>query len=176
MDFLKELDQNQNLVLEMEMGFHKADVLRANKLFSGKFNKITYVTSTKPFSSQKAELEKEGIDISKYQFIDCVSKKAGLGKDEGETIFIDSPRSLTDIAIAISKIIKEGNVDLIFFDSVSSLLVYNTELSVVKFLHYLMVLFKGSKTKGVFVIMKNDLSRKVVREIELFADVITWLE
>jgi len=176
MDFLEEVKSNQNIVLEVHAGFHRDNVLKANKLVSDKFGHILYVTTTKPFTSMKAELEKEGIDLQKYRFVDCVSKKAALAGAGGNAIFVDSPKSLTELAIAISGVVKLKEVDLLFFDSVSPLLVYNDELKVVKFLHYLMVLIKENKTKGIFVIMANDLARKVVREIELFADVISWIE
>jgi len=176
MGLLKELAENQNLVLEFERGCYKPGLLAANKLVSKKFNSICYVTVSRPASSIMADLKKEGVDLKKYRFIDCVSKKSGLTKPLKQTVFITTPNSLTEIGIAINKALNSKKVDLLFFDTISSLLIYNNELESVKFLHSLTVQIKGTKTKALYLIMKNDLSKKVVREIELFVDGITWLE
>ncbi len=176
MGFSKELVENQNVVLEFERGEYNCGVLTANSIVSGKFKSICYITMSKSATAVEEFLKKSGVDSKKYRFIDCVSKKTGFKKNTKKTVFISSPSSLTEIGIAVSKSFKEKKIDLLFFDSISSLLVYNNELDSVKFLHSLMVLVKGTKAKAVYLIMKSDLSKKVVRDIEIFSDSITWLE
>jgi len=176
MKLLDEMAANQNLVLELERGSYKTGLLTLNKEVLSKHKSVCYITLTKPADAVISDLEKEGININRYYFIDCVSKKAGLKTTTAKTTFVSNPTSLTELAIAVTKAIKQKKIDLLFFDSISSLLVYNSELSVVKFLHFLMIAIKGTEAKAVYLIMKSDLKRMVVKEIELFADTITWLE
>lgn len=176
MGLLKEIESNQNLVLELERGYYKTGLANANRVASKKFKSICYIALSKPASAVSQDLRAEGIETGKYSFVDCVSKKAGHEKPPRNTVFISSPKALTELAIVLSKKLHNDGPEMLILDSISSMLVYNDELSVVKFLHFLMVAVKGTKAKAVYLIMRSDLARKVVREIELFADNITWLE
>ncbi len=176
MRLLKELKANQNLVLELERGYYKSGLAGANKIVSDNFKSICYIALSKPASAVMDDLKKEGVDIKKYSFIDCVSKKSRLKKLPKKTTFISSPKALTELAIVVSKKLHDEKYDLVLLDSISSMLVYNNELNVVKFLHFVMIAIKATKAKAIYVIMRNDLGRKGMREIELFADNITWLE
>lgn len=169
MNLLKELKASQNLVLAWGRGQYKQGLLSANKAIAEKYKSICYITLTKPVRSVMSDLRRQGIDLKKYRFIDCVSKKAGLKKAR-KTVFVSSPKSLTALGIAVSKALKKRKPKVLFFDSISSLLVYNSELDVVRFLHFLMIAVKGTKTKAVYPMLKNDLEKKLVREIELFSD------
>ncbi len=176
MNLLKEIKANQNLVLELERGSYKLGVLTVNKTLSSKFKPIAYITLTKPAKAIMETLEKEGVNLKNYHFIDCVSKRSGLEGSVEKTVFVAGPTSLTELGIAITKLIKEKKPGLLIFDSISSLLIYNDELKAVKFLHFLMTHIKGTNAKAVYLIMRSDLGKKVVRELELFADSIIWLE
>jgi hypothetical protein len=176
MGLLKELKANQNLVLELERGYYKSGLAGANKIASDNFNSICYIALSKPAAAVKDDLKKGGVDVKKYDFVDCISKKSRIKKLPKNTTFISSPKALTELAIVLSKKLHDEKFDMVLLDSISSMLVYNTELSVVKFLHFLMIAVKSTKAKAIYVIMRNDLARKGIREIELFADNITWLE
>ena len=99
-----------------------------------------YVTLNKPFETMKGIFKKQKIDTDMILFIDAVTKTAG-GKTEktDNCLFIGSPDNLSDISISMDQAVRSlpSKEKFVFFDSLSTLLLYNNTATVAKFIHFL---------------------------------------
>ena len=145
------------------------------KSAQGVYEKICYVSLNKPCTTIKNELEEYGIDCKKFTFIDCVTasvKSAGLKND---TIFVSSPKALTELNIAIKKIYKHFNVDCVIFDSLSTLLIYEPPSTVIKFVHSLVSMFRVNDMACIFTVLKNEVGENVIKDLSMFLDEVVSL-
>ncbi|MFH1317031.1 MAG: hypothetical protein ABII01_05930 [Candidatus Woesearchaeota archaeon] len=115
------------------------------------------------------KLQKEGIDVSNYFFIDCVTSGAKQIKDSDQFIYMQSPGALTQIGIAISTVLDTGSINLMILDSISSMLIHSKEVVMVKFLHNIISKVRTTKTKALYTILQKDM-KGTMEELELFAD------
>ncbi len=85
-----------------------------------------YITANKPFSKILLELKARKVDTAKLRFIDCVSRHAAQHE---ATVFV------APLAAELSeKIASElGKKQVVFIDSLSSLLLYNDEKTLQQF-------------------------------------------
>jgi len=165
---LPQLSKKQNIVMIIKGKDYSRVLTDLHKKISKKFERICVVTVSKPYNILIKQLQDEGIDHTKYCFIDCSSKKEEV-KEPPLCDSISSPQSLTQIAIAISKTIKNKHIDLIMLDSISALLLYNDELSVTKSLNNIMASLRKNHTKGIYILLREDL-KGFLKSIFLSAD------
>jgi hypothetical protein len=176
MVLLTELKANKNIVLMLKGGIYKSSIMEINKQLSDTMKKIVYIAISNPSDALIAAFKKEGIDTDKYYFIDCISKKGGGINLRDNCKYMAGPTAMTKISICVSKLLEKKKTELIFLDSISSMLIYNDELSVIKFLHNIMNKVRLSDAKAVYIILESDLEKKLMKDVELFADKIVEFE
>src|SRR3989344_1567409 len=99
-----------------------------------KKSKGIYVSFNKQYFEIQSIIEKTGLDKNKVYCIDAVSKK---DKNVPKGCYcLNSPESLTELSIVLTNLLKQ-KYEFIFFDSLSSLLIYNDLETVERFVHYL---------------------------------------
>jgi hypothetical protein len=129
---------------------------------SGK--KICYVSLNKPYITI-AETVK--LNPKNVTFIDCVS--GGVAKPKGyNVIFVSSPKALTDLSIDIVENMKKSEV--IIFDALSTLLVYNDAATVIKFVHSIVSKIRTTKTKIIFMTLREDTNTDMMKDLSMFVD------
>lgn len=133
-----------------------------------------YVTLNLPCSNVKAIFQREKMDLSKVIFIDAVTKTAG-GKMErtDDCLFIGSPKNLSDISIAMDQAIMAITTKdkFLFFDSLSTLLLYNNIDVVAKFIHFLSTKMRVWKVRGVIISLRRTKDQDLIQELKGFCDV-----
>ena len=133
-----------------------------------------YVTLNLPCSNVKAFFQREKMDLGKVIFIDAVTKTAG-GKIErtDDCLFIGSPKNLSDISIAMDQAIMAipTKDKFLFFDSLSTLLLYNNIDVVAKFIHFLSTKMRVWKVKGVIISLRRSKDEDLIQELRGFCDV-----
>jgi len=132
------------------------------------YTRICYTSLNKPYSILSQSFKKSGIDLKKILFIEC-SGKTGDGKWE-QVVYVSSPKALTEICITIGKVIEMGKIDVLIFDSLSTLLVYTDPSTVVKFTHSLISILRSKNVSGVLVCAKSSQSESIIKDISMFAD------
>ena len=178
MDLKKLMEGNQNLVLLIPNKHYPDALVEIARDLAERNESICYVSINKPSESIKKAFVKEGIDESKFYFIDCISrtithKEEELdGKAKERTIFIDGPHSLTQLSLELFNIIEREKIEGILFDCISTLLIYNEEKDVMRFVHHMMSKIKKTNTKVIYPYLKEDTDSKIVKEMGLFADKI----
>lgn len=134
-----------------------------------------YITLNKPFEIMRDIFEKEKIDIRMTIFIDAVTKTAG-GKIEktDKCLFIGAPDNLSDISIAIDQAVRAlpSKERFVFFDSLSTLLLYNNVETVARFVHFLAGKMRVWRVKGVIVSLRKEKDSELIDELMQFCDVV----
>lgn len=178
MDLKKLLEGNQNLVLLIPNEHYPDALVEIARDLAERNKSICYISINKPSDSIKKTLKEEGIEENKFYFIDCISrtithKEEELeGKAKERTVFIDNPHSLTQLSLEVFNIIEREKIEGILFDCISTLLIYNEEKEVMRFVHHMMSKIKKTQTKVIYPYLKEDTDSKIVKEMGLFADKI----
>ncbi len=133
-----------------------------------------YITLNKPFETMQGIFKKSKIDTNLIIFIDAVTKTAG-GKTEktDKCLFIGSPENLSDISMAMDQAIRSlpSKERFVFFDSLSTLLLYNEVETVARFIHFLSGKMRVWKVEAVIVSLRKEKDKELIDELTQFCDV-----
>ena len=133
-----------------------------------------YVTLNRPFHDLSTLIKKEGIDERMIIFIDAVTKTAGGEVQKTKhCLFIGSPENLSDISMAMDQAVRAipSNEKFVFFDSLSTLLLYNNKETVARLIHFLAGKMRVWKVRGIIVSLQNTKDQELIDEIMQFCDV-----
>jgi KaiC/GvpD/RAD55 family RecA-like ATPase len=136
-----------------------------------------YITINKPYHTITKQFEKAGINNKMMIFIDAISAQSGKLEKEPGCLYIQTPKSLSDLSIAIGEAVKALPSDrkFIFFDSLTTLLIYNEAHSVLRFAHFITNKMRSWDVDGVILSLDSDTKSSVFQQIVLFADNIVNL-
>ncbi len=172
---LKDLSEYIAIATVGAKGYQKTNIGIIKYLTEVKKTPGVYVTLNKLFSNVESELKKSGIDTRMIIFIDAVTKTAG-GKTEktDSCLFIGSPENLSDISIAMDQAVRAiiSKEKFVFFDSLSTLLIYNDAAAVARFIHFLAGKMRVWKVKGIIISLKKDKDKELIDELMQFCDVM----
>ncbi len=135
---------------------------------------VVYVTTNKPYTNVQRSFEQAGVNLSNVFFIDCISKEV-LGEelhDEPDNcLFVESPKSLTALSIAIHESVKhlQGEKTL-FLDSLSTLLIYNDANTIGRFSNFLVNKMRSYGVQTIILSLESDVGKDVIKQIESFVD------
>jgi KaiC/GvpD/RAD55 family RecA-like ATPase len=136
---------------------------------SSDYKRICYVSVNKPYSVVLESIKKYGADPKKFFFVDCTEKQEG-GEKGGQVVFVSSPKALTEMSITISKVLELGKIEVLVFDSLSTLLMYEEPSTVVKFVHSLISTLRAKKAAGILVCLEGGKNAELTKDISMFAD------
>ncbi len=132
-----------------------------------------YVSVNRPFSDLIKVLKKSKIPHDNLFFIDCITKEVG-GKPIAtpNCVYMDSPRALTDICIAMHQFIEHAKKHnkFIYVDSISTLGIHNDTNTMLRFIHYLTGKIRLWDIQGVMVALHEDADERLIAEISQFCD------
>jgi archaellum biogenesis ATPase FlaH len=130
-----------------------------------------YVTTNKPIDVLIDGIKRQGIDCRNFFFIDAITKMSSEGGIKGENfIYIDSPKNLIDLSVAIESIAKKMKGEkFIIIDSLSTLLVYNKPTVIEKFVHSVAGKMRSWNSKGIFLMVEGK-DEGVTKTIAQFCD------
>ena len=100
---------------------------------------IIYVTLNRPYPSVKKLLEGNGIDISGFLFIDCITRQIGGEEMDGDRCIYLNSLDLSQIQVAIENAMNllTSERKFIYLDSLSTIALYKSEESLMRFIRYL---------------------------------------
>ncbi|MBU1111660.1 MAG: ATPase domain-containing protein [archaeon] len=131
-----------------------------------------YVTLNRPFKTVKKDLKAKGVDTNLIIFIDAITKTTGETKKTKECLFLGSPENLSDISFAMDQAVMAlpKKKKFVFFDSLSTLLIYNKVPTVAKFIHFLASKMRTWKVKGIIISLKKESDKELIDELTQFCD------
>jgi len=98
-----------------------------------------YVTVSKPYESLVKQF-KFLSESNNVNFIDCISRAAGILRSDPNCIYIESPTMLEKINLEIMNLFKETDDDkekYLILDSISNLIIYNDPGIVTEFFYHI---------------------------------------
>lgn len=162
-----ELKENKVVLLSLGSKDYREGMNSISKFSVSKYKKVCYVTLNDPYESIAQKL---GEDAGKILFIDCVTSTTKTPEQKKGVMFVSSPRAFTEISISIKKAISDEKVDFSIFDSISALMVYEKSMSVLKFIHSLVLTCREGEMKTCFVILKEDVDASMLKDLTMFVD------
>ncbi|MEK6924123.1 MAG: hypothetical protein AABW54_02710 [Candidatus Micrarchaeota archaeon] len=117
-----------------------------------------YVTLNKPHSQVAELLGSEGADLSKVSFVDAVSSASGLPQvKRANLVYVNGTENLTELSLAIDALLKRQphTKRMVFFDSLSTLLLYHSPESVARFSQFMTCKIRGSGASGALVYLEK---------------------
>ncbi len=133
-----------------------------------------YVTLNKPYATLVDEFGKESIDKDMVIFIDAITKTSGGKIDKRkDCLFIGSPENLSDISLSMDQAVRAvpSENKFIFFDSLNTLLLYNSPPTVAKFVHFLSGKMRIWKVMGIIVSLEKESNKELLDELTQFCDI-----
>ncbi len=167
----KELPHNEIVLVVLPKLEYVEKIMKLLKITIKQNKRLCYVSLNKPKKTLEKELEKYKINPKNLFIIDCVSKTAQQVIQTKSTIFISSPKHLTELSIAVKKAIDLG-ADIFLIDSLSTLLIYEKETAVIKFTHYLISKLRATDRKAIFIIIASETSRALFEDLCMFVDAV----
>lgn len=134
-----------------------------------------YVSMNKPYSSMKESLENLAV-LDKIIFVDGASSLAGESPVGSKLVLVDNPANLSELSHAIGESAKKlGARGFLVFDSLSTLLIYNSEETSTRFAHTLTVRMKLRGLTSLLLAVKQEVGREMVKIISPVADKLIYL-
>ncbi|NTV23674.1 MAG: hypothetical protein HGA85_04840 [Nanoarchaeota archaeon] len=169
MTVAESLSRNNILLVTTLKKNYMASIGTMQSELSTSVKKIGYITINKPYNNLLLDLAKRNIDKKKFYFVDAITATAMAPPIVTDCLFVASPSALTDIGMAFSSLLSEKNCDLVFFDTISTLMVYEDIGSVIKFVHNLVTKARVTGKKVVFMSLTED-SEALIKDLNMFVD------
>ncbi len=133
--------------------------------------KIIYVTLNKPVSMLLHGFEAKKIDSNRFFFIDGISGSSQRREsDDKKFVVLSGPTALTELSIEITKAKETGQFDYIFFDTISTLLIYNSPKRCLQFSYFLLTKLRDFELSGLIIYLKSDLEKEVFEGVAHLSD------
>ncbi len=173
-DQIKELKEFVALATVNPRDYQKINIGIIKKLVNEDKTPGVYVTLNKPYKTLKSLFEREKIDSSLILFIDAVTntKDKRLEKTK-DCLYIGSPENLSDISVAMDEAVRAvpGEKKFVFFDSLSTLLIYNQPGTIAKFIHFLAGKMREWGVKGIIISLEKGANKELIDKLSQFCDV-----
>ena len=173
---MKKINKGNSAIVVVPNNKYTAGIVDITKKTSSSCKSLVYVSLNRPFEPLTKNLKSKGVNVDKVLFIDAISRSAGQEvKDAPNCIYLESAGAMTKISITINKALKTGKFDGLLFDSLSTLLIYNSKDAIIKFVQSLINNTKKKNITTVFTVLKGDADQGLLDKLGMFADeVITY--
>ncbi len=134
-----------------------------------------YVSLNKPYGTMIEIFKKNKIDERMIILIDCVTKTAeSKTKKTKNCLYIGSPEKLSDISIAVDQAARSipTKEKFVFFDSLSTLLIFNKSETVARFIHFLASKMRTLKVKGIIISLEKEKNKDLIDKISQVCDIV----
>ncbi len=137
--------------------------------------RLCYVSLSRPYKSLCSYFQKNGIDTKRIFFVDAATRNPEETGEDEQVVFVSSPKALTELGITLSKVVDAGSVQCVIFDSISALLVYEDESTVLRFVHSV-ISSLAEKTSAVFILLKDRTGEELLKDLSMFADEVIGID
>ena len=165
----QEIKNNKLLIVSVSGENYNEGIIRVTKQLSQN-EKVCYVSLSQPHSILCEKFKVKNIDTENLVFIDAVTKDGK--KSVKNVIFINSPNSLTELSVNINKVLEGMEIKNLVFDSLSTMLIYESSSTVSMFIHRLTAKLRSLNVHGIFIILKDDMSPELSNNLHMFTDVV----
>ena len=122
-----------------------------------------YVSLNKDYEELVSDLEDMKINTKNIFFIICSKDNKKIEKDN--CIYIQGPESLTELSLVMTNTTNMGGFKYLFFDSLSTLLIYNDLKTSQKFSTYIINKLKEKEILGLLTSLNDQDAKKLTSAI-----------
>lgn len=167
----EEFDQGKMLLTVIPTQEYTATVNDLVQQLNGQFNRIMYISLNKLITPLKRQLQEQGIAMEKFSFVDGITKTAIPNPpDTPDVVFVPSPDDLTKLSIAVTKVLQNFDPDVLFFESLSTLLIYEDANVVNQFVHSLVNKVNAYGIRAVFTCLDGEKEQELIGALSLTLD------
>jgi len=171
-DLSEDMDKKIILVVIPNMEYN-ATILDISLQLSNTCNKIAYISLNKLINPLKRSLQDKGVALQKIYFIDGITKTAiSMPPEDVNGIFLPAPNDLTKLSIALTKTMQTYDPDVILFDSLSTMLIYEDPSVVTQFVYSIINKVRAYGIKVVFTCLDGDKEKQLINNMSLIVDKI----
>lgn len=152
--------KHYNFVLHAAIGFLTKD----------KKSNVLYVSWNKPVRVLLRYFDEQKIDYSKVFFVDCVSNTSGSTRSGENFLEVSTPNILTELGLQLLDLLEAKKFDVVFFDAMSTCLIYNSVNECMQFSYYFVQLLRQQELSGILVLIKSEFEQQIVDYILPLAD------
>ena len=160
--------ENPVLLLSVNPMVYQEGVMAATKYFAERFGTGLYMTLNKPSAVLQGIFEKGGLGQGRLVYLDSITNTAECRTESCQ--FLGRMRELTDLGIALGKMISEERVKFVFVDSVSTLLIYNDPKSVARFCHAVVEKVRSLNLPAALVLVEMEEGKDIAAQLAQFCD------
>ena len=160
--------ENPVVLLSVNPSVYQAGVTDAVKFFSERYGKGLYITLNKPSAVLQGVFERGGLAHGSLVYLDSITNTSE--HRTGACNFLGRMRELTDLGIALVKMLSEEEVKFVFVDSVSTLLIYNDTNSVARFFHSVTEKLRSLNLPAALVLVEMEEGKGVAAQLAQFCD------
>ncbi|MBC7108381.1 MAG: hypothetical protein H5T41_06305 [Methanomassiliicoccales archaeon] len=176
---LQEIGGGSAIAFELDVDkyFDVMSALLEEFALTKKLNCI-YITASIPSTTLINAFGALGIDISRIQFVDCVSKSIFGNAPPLENVsYLDSPTMLENVILKVEYLLKkyQGKEAVIFIDSVSALAVYNDTGMLTEFFQILLNSLRSKGNYAIMIAIANQIKPDVREMLALVSDEVVNL-
>jgi len=174
-DRMRDISTNKVVLIVAKSENHSAvvsnmlDILINQRIMGG-----VYISITKPHEFIMSTITEAGIPADNLYFIDCISLMAGKGQTDktGKVVFVENPSSLEEVSMYLDRMLAKVTTPkkFLFVDSLSSLLIYNTDKSVKEFTHFLINKIRLENIAGIILTIDKKEAEDMVRTLTPMCD------
>jgi len=174
---IKGIEQGETVVLVIPNELYSQKIGGIARTVAKKSKAVCYVSLNKLINALEPKLKKSGADVSKFLFVDGITKSANPNIEEADNVmYVGSASALTEISLTLGKIFNSGHFDGFIFDSLSTLLVYNNPKTVGKFVHNIINKIKAKNMTAVFTALEGDTNSSLLKECSMYVDNVVHLK
>lgn len=132
--------------------------------------KTLFVSLNKTYKSLVRDIEDEGIDSGKFIFIDTITATLVNPEPRENVIFVSSPDDIKTLYSKIIRAAKHSGIELVLFDSLSSLTTYNDFDAVLRFVSTLLGSLSLLGCPALFTCLKSDEETALIKQVKMKVD------
>ena len=167
----KELGDAQVALLIIPNERYSEIIIDMAKQLARDYKHTCYVSLNKLYDPLVKSLQAQKVDVGKFFFIDGISRGVARSPEKIKNCeFLPGPHALTEMNISISKNLKAKKSDALLFDSLSTLLIYERETFVIRFIHALIGAIRGIGPRAFLTVLEGDTKSELVKNLGMFTD------
>jgi len=171
-DLSADMDKKIILVVIPNVEYNTT-ILDLSLQLSNTYNKIAYISLNKLINPLKRSLQDKGVNLQKIYFIDGITKTAiPVPPEDVNGIFLPAPNDLTKMSIALTKTMQSYDPDVILFDSLSTMLIYEDPNVVTQFVYSIINKVHAYGIKVVFTCLDGEKEKQLINNMSLIVDKI----
>ena len=131
--------------------------------------RVCYITLNKTYKAMIQIFDGNSISTDNFYFVDFISPTVFTRELTNNCSFFELS-ALRKFVEWFSQYIKENDIDVVFFDSLSSLLIYKTDVESINFVNSIYSTCEEKKMSMIFLCLSEDSETSLIKQIKMMVN------